>query len=60
MDQPQFITLVTSLIGNFGFPIVMTGYLLLRFEKKIDSLTNTMQEFKIALTGESDKRNDKR
>lgn len=56
MDQSQFITLVTSLIGNFGFPIVVTGYLLLRFEKKIDSLTNTMQEFKIALTGESDKK----
>ncbi|MBJ6363960.1 YvrJ family protein [Paenibacillus sp. MAHUQ-46] len=43
-----------------GFPIVVTGYLLLRFEKKIDSLTNTMQEFKIALIGESDKKNDKR
>ncbi|MFB9325928.1 YvrJ family protein [Paenibacillus aurantiacus] len=56
MDQSQLVPLVTTAIGNFGFPIVVTGYLLLRFEKKIDSLTNTMQEFKIALTGENDKK----
>lgn len=56
MDQTQLITVLTTTIGNFGFPIVVTGYLLIRFEKKIDTLINTMQEFKIALIGESDKK----
>lgn len=27
------------LISNFGFPIVMTIYLLIRFEKKLERLT---------------------
>lgn len=26
-------------ISNYGFPIVISGYLLLRFEKKIEQLT---------------------
>lgn len=26
------------MLGNFGFPAVITMYLLVRFEKKIDSL----------------------
>lgn len=56
MDQTQLITVLTTTIGNFGFPIVVTGYLLLRFEKKIDNLINTMQDFKLALLGEEDKK----
>ncbi|GIP40551.1 hypothetical protein J31TS4_38310 [Paenibacillus sp. J31TS4] len=38
MEQ-QIITLLTTAIGNFGFPIVITSYLLLRFEKKIEGAT---------------------
>ncbi|MCW6653580.1 YvrJ family protein [Aerococcaceae bacterium NML191292] len=32
-----------NLIGNFGFPIALVFYFLLRFEKKIDELSNTLQ-----------------
>ena len=35
MAMEQFL----SQIGNFGFPLVLAIYLLLRFEKKIESLT---------------------
>ncbi|MCW6677409.1 YvrJ family protein [Aerococcaceae bacterium NML180378] len=31
-----------NLIGNFGFPIALVFYFLLRFEKKIDELSNTL------------------
>lgn len=33
-DIPMWITL----IGNFGFPIAITVYLFVRFEKKLDKL----------------------
>ncbi|TKI13705.1 YvrJ family protein [Bacillus wiedmannii] len=36
------------LLGNFGFPIVLAGYLLLRFEKKIESLTEAIFDLKHA------------
>ncbi|TVX88418.1 YvrJ family protein [Paenibacillus agilis] len=32
-----------SAISQVGFPIVLTGYLLLRFEKKLDILTETIK-----------------
>lgn len=31
-----------SFIGNYGFPIVITFYLLIRFESKIDKLTDAI------------------
>ncbi|WP_338135695.1 YvrJ family protein, partial [Anoxybacillus flavithermus] len=31
-------------IGNFGFPLVLAVYLLLRFEKKIESLTEAINQ----------------
>ncbi|BBW98443.1 YvrJ family protein [Geobacillus icigianus] len=33
-DFPQWVTI----IGNFGFPIAITVYLFLRFERKLESL----------------------
>lgn len=36
----EFFTLVT----NFGFPIVVAVYLLVRFEKKIESLDNSIND----------------
>ena len=33
-----------QMIGNFGFPIVMTIYLLHRFEKKIEKLEQAIQK----------------
>jgi hypothetical protein len=35
-----------SAIANFGFPIVITGYLLLRMETKLDKLTEAIQALK--------------
>lgn len=31
-------------IGNFGFPIVVASYLLFRFEKKIEILSESIQK----------------
>ncbi|MGE7673428.1 YvrJ family protein [Lysinibacillus sp. NPDC094403] len=33
-----------SLIGNFGFPIAITVYLFIRFERKIDKLEAVIME----------------
>lgn len=44
MDNTQLITIISTAVGNFGFPIVITAYLLMRFEKKIESLNETIQE----------------
>lgn len=33
-----------QMIGNFGFPIVITIYLFHRFEKKIERLEQVIQE----------------
>ncbi|MBB2480726.1 YvrJ family protein [Bacillus sp. APMAM] len=35
-----------SLIGNFGFPVGLTIYLLLRFEKKIERLTEAIERLR--------------
>ncbi|MFF1995379.1 YvrJ family protein [Bacillus mycoides] len=35
-----------SLLGNFGFPVVITIYLLIRFEKKLDKLTDIIDDLK--------------
>lgn len=35
-----------ALIGDLGFPIVITVYLLVRFEKKIEALTTAIQDLK--------------
>ncbi|WP_214892373.1 YvrJ family protein [Exiguobacterium sp. H66] len=34
IELPQWI----SILGNFGFPIVITMYIFMRFEKKIENL----------------------
>jgi len=44
-----------NLIGNFGFPIVVTFYLLLRFEKKIDHLTEAINKIATTIEKEKDK-----
>jgi hypothetical protein len=35
---------LVQLIGNFGFPIVITIYLLHRFENRLDGLKNAIEE----------------
>lgn len=34
IDAPVWV----SIIGNFGFPIAITAYLFIRFEKKLEDL----------------------
>lgn len=31
-------------ISNYGFPIIITGYLLFRMENKIETLTNSIND----------------
>ncbi|MGA9286974.1 MAG: YvrJ family protein [Anaerobacillus sp.] len=37
-------TVINAIIGDLGFPIVVSLYLLVRLEKKIDDLTNAVAE----------------
>jgi len=38
-------------IGNFGFPVVVAGYLLFRFENKIESFGQKIDRFSEVLEG---------
>ena len=40
-------------IGNFGFPIVLSWYLLLRMEQRLDKLTGCLNELSKALLQQS-------
>ncbi|MGV2623266.1 UNVERIFIED_CONTAM: YvrJ family protein [Halobacillus marinus] len=40
VDLPQWIVI----IGNFGFPVAITFYLFVRFEKKLDKLENVIMK----------------
>ena len=33
---------LVGILGNFGFPVVIAIYLLMRFEKRIESLTEAI------------------
>lgn len=37
------------MVGNFGFPVVVAIYLLIRFEKKIQGLTTVIYDLKEAM-----------
>ena len=38
-----------SAVGNFGFPMVLSWYLLLRMEQRLDRLTECLNELSKAL-----------
>ncbi|REK53530.1 MAG: YvrJ family protein [Thermobacillus sp.] len=59
MEESSIISLITTSISNFGFPIVITGFLLLRFEKKIESLNNTIMDLIQVIRSEVGKKNDR-
>lgn len=42
MDETQPFAYFLTAISQVGFPIVLTGYLLLRFEKKLETLTESI------------------
>jgi hypothetical protein len=44
-----------NLVGNLGFPIVIAFYLLIRFERKIDRLTEAINKIAITIEREKDK-----
>lgn len=52
MDQIDNTIVQTfiSAVGNFGFPLVLAVYLLLRFEKKIEALTEAISTLKEVIT----------
>ncbi|QSX24148.1 YvrJ family protein [Priestia megaterium] len=37
------LPVLISAVGNFGFPVILSLYLLIRFEKKIGDLTSAIQ-----------------
>lgn len=41
---PESIPIWISIIGNFGFPIAITVYLFVRFERKLDDLEKVILE----------------
>lgn len=47
---------IVQLIGNFGFPIVVTIYLLHRFENKIESLENSIHSIANVVNNNLEKR----
>lgn len=47
-------TLLT-LLGNFGFPIAVSAYLLIKFEKKLDNLATVVQGLKEVVEHEDNK-----
>ncbi|MFJ5769792.1 YvrJ family protein [Psychrobacillus sp. NPDC093180] len=47
---------IVPLIGNFGFPIVVSIYLLHRFENKIESLENAIHNIENVVNSSMDKR----
>lgn len=42
MDSTQSLAFILTAVSQVGFPIVLTGYLLIRFEKKLAALTDTI------------------
>lgn len=38
-----------NILGNFGFPVMITIYLFVRFEKKIENLASVISELKNAV-----------
>lgn len=55
MNDADITTWVT-IVGNFGFPIFLTGYLLMRFEKKLDRLTSAILDLQELIKGEATKK----
>ncbi|HFR4168328.1 YvrJ family protein [Bacillus cereus] len=45
MDATE-LKLIMMVIGNFGFPVALTIYLLIRFERKIENLTDVINKLK--------------
>lgn len=42
--SPESIPIWITIIGNFGFPIAITVYLFIRFERKLDDLEDVIMQ----------------
>lgn len=47
---------IFNLVGNLGFPIAVTLYLLIRIEGKLDLLTQSINRLALSLTDEGSDR----
>ena len=50
MDTSQPITYLLTAVSQVGFPIVLTGYLLVRFERKLEILTESILRLSEVIT----------
>lgn len=46
MDPVSAVPMWITLIGNFGFPVALAIYLLIRLEKKLEILTDAITVLK--------------
>ncbi|MEF9960645.1 MAG: YvrJ family protein [Niameybacter sp.] len=46
---------ILSQIGNFGFPIILSMYLLIRIEGKIEVLSNTITQLSKVLENQEER-----
>ncbi|MEG1149646.1 MAG: YvrJ family protein [Niameybacter sp.] len=46
---------ILSQIGNFGFPIILSMYLLIRIESKIEVLSNTITQLSKVLENQEER-----
>jgi hypothetical protein len=42
---------LATIIGNFGFPIAVAAYLLVRIESKLTKLTESIHELSVTIRG---------
>lgn len=47
--SPQFFSMIVELIGNVGFPIVVSFFLLHRMESKLDDMVKVLQQLAQAI-----------
>ncbi|WP_233532399.1 YvrJ family protein [Paenibacillus alkalitolerans] len=45
-NQGEWIAAFSAAIGNYGFPIAVAVYLLISFQRKIDDLTQSVNELR--------------
>ncbi|MDQ8735179.1 YvrJ family protein [Paenibacillus sp. LHD-38] len=58
MLETLAITPLLAAVGQVGFPIVLAGYLLIRFERKIEALTASITELIHAARSKSSESED--
>lgn len=51
----EHIPVWVSIVGNFGFPIAITIYLFIRFEKKLDKLESVIMQLAEVIKSFNDK-----